>query len=72
MGQFNCPNVIKLEGVVTKCEWPVFTNNKYSNCENTCRMCKMYSIISIADRPWMIIIEFMANGSLDNFLKVYT
>ncbi|XP_028394326.1 ephrin type-B receptor 2-like [Dendronephthya gigantea] len=39
MGQFDCANVVKLVGVVTKY------------------------------RPWMIVIEFMSNGSLDNFLK---
>ena len=27
-------------------------------------------IPSFTDRPWMIVIEFMSNGSLDNFLKV--
>ncbi|XP_078374584.1 ephrin type-B receptor 1-like [Oculina patagonica] len=39
MGQFCDPNVIFLEGVVTKCT------------------------------PLMIVIEFMSNGSLDNYLK---
>jgi len=40
MGQFDHPNVIRLEGVVTR------------------------------SRPFMIITEYMENGSLDAFLRV--
>ncbi len=40
MGQFDHPNVIKLEGVVSKCN------------------------------PYMIVTEYMENGSLDVFLRV--
>ncbi|XP_061830730.1 ephrin type-A receptor 6-like isoform X1 [Nerophis lumbriciformis] len=39
MGQFNSPNIIRLEGVVTK------------------------------SRPVMIVVEYMANGALDSFLR---
>ncbi|XP_061526145.1 ephrin type-A receptor 6-like isoform X3 [Phycodurus eques] len=39
MGQFDSPNIIRLEGVVTK------------------------------SRPVMIVVEYMANGALDSFLR---
>ncbi|XP_077568598.1 ephrin type-A receptor 6-like isoform X5 [Stigmatopora nigra] len=41
MGQFDSPNIIRLEGVVTK------------------------------SRPVMIVVEYMANGALDSFLRTH-
>jgi len=71
MGQFCDPNVIFLEGVITKSKF---------NCEKIqlgdCCTCKLLldslsSILSfVTASPLMIVIEFMSNGSLDNYLKV--
>nr|UZQ18783.1 Eph receptor tyrosine kinase [Doryteuthis pealeii] len=51
MGQFDDPNVIFLEGVVTKNESPI--DSPSANL----------------DHPIMIVTEYMANGSLDTFLR---
>uniref|UniRef100_A0AAY4BQ96 Ephrin type-A receptor 6 n=1 Tax=Denticeps clupeoides TaxID=299321 RepID=A0AAY4BQ96_9TELE len=56
MGQFDNPNIIRLEGVVTKSE--VYTFTVYFNL-----------IIMNNCRPVMIVVEYMENGSLDSFLR---
>uniref|UniRef100_A0A3P8R3L0 Ephrin type-A receptor 6 n=1 Tax=Astatotilapia calliptera TaxID=8154 RepID=A0A3P8R3L0_ASTCA len=64
MGQFNNPNIIRLEGVVTKSK--LFTQLDFhflvffgggGGC------------IFAVGRPIMIVVEYMENGALDSFLR---
>lgn len=72
MGQFSHPNIIRLEGVVTKCESRIkqpFTQVILINCVyvhlslNT--ICLCFSV-----KHAMIVTEYMENGALDTYLKV--
>uniref|UniRef100_A0A8C8A0F7 receptor protein-tyrosine kinase n=1 Tax=Oryzias sinensis TaxID=183150 RepID=A0A8C8A0F7_9TELE len=73
MGQFNHPNIIRLEGVVTKsrsstCSWSFFMSMpRYflSMCQPVLRC----ALFCFSGKPVMIITEYMENGSLDTFLK---
>lgn len=74
MGQFNNPNIIRLEGVVTKsklftqldfhflhfCSWSLFFPLS----------CQIKSFSFSSGRPIMIVVEYMENGALDSFLRV--
>uniref|UniRef100_H0WZ34 receptor protein-tyrosine kinase n=1 Tax=Otolemur garnettii TaxID=30611 RepID=H0WZ34_OTOGA len=80
MGQFDHPNIIHLEGVVTKCTWltpftkaACITNLK----DNLLRGFSGPMIVTESKclppktlgKPVMIITEYMENGSLDAFLR---
>lgn len=83
MGQFNNPNIIRLEGVVTKSK--LFTQLDF------CFLfwfffgffcifavgslffplsCQIKSFSFSSGRPIMIVVEYMENGALDSFLRV--
>ncbi|XP_078245953.1 ephrin type-A receptor 6 isoform X3 [Pogona vitticeps] len=81
MGQFDHPNIIRLEGVVTKRSFP--TIGVQSLCPRILREGFLNNIpgphplsgggslpprIS-SGRPVMIVVEYMENGSLDSFLR---
>uniref|UniRef100_A0A8C2DB16 Ephrin type-A receptor 6 n=1 Tax=Cyprinus carpio TaxID=7962 RepID=A0A8C2DB16_CYPCA len=75
MGQFDNPNIIRLEGVVTKSK-KLFAFFLPSEDLNSCIIyIIIYSIIYICPvflfvgRPVMIVVEYMENGSLDSFLR---
>uniref|UniRef100_A0A673AYX9 Ephrin type-A receptor 6 n=1 Tax=Sphaeramia orbicularis TaxID=375764 RepID=A0A673AYX9_9TELE len=74
MGQFDHPNIIRLEGVVTKSKynnliltlkdplwllWGSFINRTHHIGAGSLSLC----------RPVMIVVEYMENGSLDSFLR---
>uniref|UniRef100_A0A8C9UZ63 Ephrin type-A receptor 6 n=1 Tax=Scleropages formosus TaxID=113540 RepID=A0A8C9UZ63_SCLFO len=56
MGQFDHPNIIRLEGVVTK--------SKVIICPPF-----LMAFSCFVGRPVMIVVEYMENGSLDSFLR---
>uniref|UniRef100_A0A8C5EZY9 Ephrin type-A receptor 6 n=1 Tax=Gouania willdenowi TaxID=441366 RepID=A0A8C5EZY9_GOUWI len=64
MGQFNNPNIIRLEGVVTNSKFLIqgpraiqlFVTRGGSNAP-------------LLRRPVMIVVEYMENGALDSFLR---
>uniref|UniRef100_A0A3Q2YKD9 receptor protein-tyrosine kinase n=1 Tax=Hippocampus comes TaxID=109280 RepID=A0A3Q2YKD9_HIPCM len=60
MGQFDSPNIIRLEGVVTK--------SKMLACFSVSRV-NILQYTFMACRPVMIVVEYMANGALDSFLR---
>ncbi|KAM9860983.1 ephrin type-A receptor 6-like [Aulostomus maculatus] len=71
MGQFNNPNIIRLEGVVTR-------SKLYILC--VCVYVIAFFVINIylylpgvftftSGRPVMIVVEYMENGALDSFLR---
>uniref|UniRef100_A0A667WW25 Ephrin type-A receptor 6 n=1 Tax=Myripristis murdjan TaxID=586833 RepID=A0A667WW25_9TELE len=68
MGQFNNPNIIRLEGVVTKSKLWAWVNiySLFSFPTPT-----MYYILFsfFPGRPVMIVVEYMENGALDSFLR---
>ncbi|MEQ2206315.1 Ephrin type-A receptor 3 [Xenoophorus captivus] len=76
MGQFDHPNIIRLEGVVTKCPW-VTRVEEIDSLERwwfyTASGIMGSSLLCMGScagsKPVMIITEFMENGSLDTFLK---
>ncbi|XP_074828491.1 ephrin type-A receptor 6 isoform X5 [Natator depressus] len=80
MGQFDHPNIIRLEGVVTKRSFPTIGVKSLS------RFLRAGFLSSIpaphpvsrgrslppsisSGRPVMIVVEYMENGSLDSFLR---
>ncbi|PKU43574.1 ephrin type-a receptor 6 [Limosa lapponica baueri] len=84
MGQFDHPNIIRLEGVVTKrtvihCTprkpVPMFDNlfgeEILPNIYRKPHLAQLEAITScpITCRPVMIVVEYMENGSLDSFLR---
>uniref|UniRef100_A0A669AWD5 Ephrin type-A receptor 6 n=1 Tax=Oreochromis niloticus TaxID=8128 RepID=A0A669AWD5_ORENI len=64
MGQFDHPNIIRLEGVVTKskedCE-------RVSLLEANSNRSNVHAVSPL--QPVMIVVEYMENGSLDSFLR---
>lgn len=78
MGQFCDPNVIFLEGVVTKSKLNCKLLQLDTEVCDTCLLSPLDSLSSVlfcrfsfsTASPLMIVIEFMSNGSLDNYLKV--
>ncbi|CAD7669076.1 unnamed protein product [Nyctereutes procyonoides] len=82
MGQFDHPNIIRLEGVVTKRSFPAIGVEAF--CPSFLRAGFLNSIQAPhpvpgggslppripAGRPVMIVVEYMENGSLDSFLRV--
>ncbi|XP_070367069.1 ephrin type-A receptor 2 isoform X2 [Equus asinus] len=102
MGQFSHHNIIRLEGVVSKCEawcqrWGWETLRDLTHCggwrgaahwgnrigplsvavPNPPHLCHLSTPVAIslplcpplADKPMMIITEYMENGALDKFLR---
>ncbi|KAH0499990.1 Ephrin type-A receptor 6 [Microtus ochrogaster] len=81
MGQFDHPNIIRLEGVVTKRSFPAIGMEAF--CPSFLRAGFLNSIQAPhpvtaggslppripAGRPVMIVVEYMENGSLDSFLR---
>uniref|UniRef100_A0A6I8NVX5 receptor protein-tyrosine kinase n=1 Tax=Ornithorhynchus anatinus TaxID=9258 RepID=A0A6I8NVX5_ORNAN len=81
MGQFDHPNIIRLEGVVTKRSFPSI--GVETLCPSFLRAGFLNSIpaphpVSAggslptripAGKPVMIVVEYMENGSLDSFLR---
>nr|XP_040126436.1 ephrin type-A receptor 6 isoform X3 [Ictidomys tridecemlineatus] len=81
MGQFDHPNIIRLEGVVTKRSFPAIGVEAF--CPSFLRAGFLNSIQAPhpvpgggslppripAGRPVMIVVEYMENGSLDSFLR---
>lgn len=79
MGQFNNPNIIRLEGVVTKSK--LFTQLDFRflfwGWVFFCIFavffplsCQIKSFSFSSGRPIMIVVEYMENGALDSFLRV--
>lgn len=86
MGQFNNPNIIRLEGVVTKSK--LFTQLDFhflfflgggvggGGCIFAVGSlffplsCQIKSFSFSSGRPIMIVVEYMENGALDSFLRV--
>ncbi|XP_040519972.1 ephrin type-A receptor 6 isoform X8 [Gallus gallus] len=80
MGQFDHPNIIRLEGVVTKRSFPTIGVKSLSRF---LRAGFLNSILTShpvsgggslppsisSGRPVMIVVEYMENGSLDSFLR---
>ncbi|XP_009576873.1 PREDICTED: ephrin type-A receptor 6-like, partial [Fulmarus glacialis] len=80
MGQFDHPNIIRLEGVVTKRSFPTIGVKSLSRF---LRAGFLNSILAshpvsgggslppsiFSGRPVMIVVEYMENGSLDSFLR---
>ncbi|XP_023976190.1 ephrin type-A receptor 6 isoform X2 [Physeter macrocephalus] len=81
MGQFDHPNIIRLEGVVTKRSFPAIGVETF--CPSFLRAGFLNSLQAPhpvpgggslppripAGRPVMIVVEYMENGSLDSFLR---
>uniref|UniRef100_A0A6Q2Y7Q2 Ephrin type-A receptor 7 n=1 Tax=Esox lucius TaxID=8010 RepID=A0A6Q2Y7Q2_ESOLU len=67
MGQFDHPNVVHLEGVVTRGKDCILAHT-------TKTMILLYFCVNVKEarrgrKPVMIVIEYMENGSLDAFLR---
>ncbi|XP_054938386.1 ephrin type-A receptor 2 isoform X2 [Physeter macrocephalus] len=95
MGQFSHHNIIRLEGVVSKCEarlqggvWETHVGSgggaapgasdtaSVHSCAQPSPACASPStaasltpVLTPADKPMMIITEYMENGALDKFLR---
>uniref|UniRef100_A0A674CVV1 Ephrin type-A receptor 6 n=2 Tax=Salmo trutta TaxID=8032 RepID=A0A674CVV1_SALTR len=75
MGQFDHPNIIRLEGVVTKRSrfltfHPVSFLGQWGHvCWDLTDLVVLCVVIS--GRPVMIVVEYMENGSLDSFLRTH-
>lgn len=82
MGQFNNPNIIRLEGVVTKSKlftqldfrflfwgWGFFGIFAVGSLFFLLS-CQIKSFSFSSGRPIMIVVEYMENGALDSFLRV--
>lgn len=71
MGQFNNPNIIRLDGVVTKSKFHM-SNSSFFECSHfslfPSQIMSFYPFSS--GRPVMIVVEYMENGALDSFLRV--
>lgn len=76
MGQFNNPNIIRLEGVVTKSKLSIrrtvsLTSVMFHLILYLSELItQIMSSISASGRPIMIVVEYMENGALDSFLRV--
>ncbi|XP_028824455.1 ephrin type-A receptor 7-like isoform X5 [Denticeps clupeoides] len=64
MGQFDHPNVVHLEGVVTRGEFPGVRTARFTSPSSITQTSSLFS-----GKPVMIVIEYMENGSLDAFLR---
>lgn len=69
MGQFSHPNIIHLEGVITKCE------SVFSKADISVNFLYLFPPLNIyffifSVKHAMIVTEYMENGALDTHLKV--
>ncbi|XP_036034376.1 ephrin type-A receptor 2 isoform X1 [Onychomys torridus] len=85
MGQFSHHNIIRLEGVVSKCEspgggqgWPLVVRGKGWIWDHLTLAVSVPTLLTVlthhlcpcsTDKPMMIITEYMENGALDKFLR---
>lgn len=80
MGQFDHPNIIRLEGVVTKRSFPTIGVKSLSRFLRAGFLNSILAPHPVAGggslppsissgRPVMIVVEYMENGSLDSFLR---
>ncbi|XP_025894345.1 ephrin type-A receptor 6 isoform X3 [Nothoprocta perdicaria] len=80
MGQFDHPNIIRLEGVVTKRSFPTIGVKSLSRFLRAGFLNSILTSHPVAGggslppsissgRPVMIVVEYMENGSLDSFLR---
>ncbi|XP_071420271.1 ephrin type-A receptor 6 isoform X2 [Pithys albifrons albifrons] len=80
MGQFDHPNIIRLEGVVTKRSFPTIGVKSLSRFLRAGFFNSILASHPVAGagslppsissgRPVMIVVEYMENGSLDSFLR---
>ncbi|XP_065594141.1 ephrin type-A receptor 2 isoform X2 [Cyrtonyx montezumae] len=80
MGQFCHNNIIRLEGVISKCECPKATISipkSLLDPPESIIFTGMELVFGIfqhvlslsADKPFMIVTEYMENGALDKFLR---
>ncbi|XP_063006272.1 ephrin type-A receptor 6 isoform X4 [Melospiza melodia melodia] len=80
MGQFDHPNIIRLEGVVTKRSFPTIGVKSLSRFLRAGFLNSILASHPVAGggslppsissgRPVMIVVEYMENGSLDSFLR---
>uniref|UniRef100_A0A3Q3XCG7 receptor protein-tyrosine kinase n=1 Tax=Mola mola TaxID=94237 RepID=A0A3Q3XCG7_MOLML len=67
MGQFDNPNIIRLEGVVTKSKLLKTKAYLFTLFSFLCSSLKC--VPSSSGRPVMIVVEYMENGALDSFLR---
>uniref|UniRef100_A0A8C9SMD9 Ephrin type-A receptor 6 n=1 Tax=Scleropages formosus TaxID=113540 RepID=A0A8C9SMD9_SCLFO len=65
MGQFDHPNIIRLEGVVTKSKRRL---KVHFSCGSSSILIDFATGL-FPGRPVMIVVEYMENGSLDSFLR---
>ncbi|CAF92321.1 unnamed protein product, partial [Tetraodon nigroviridis] len=73
MGQFDHPNIIRLEGVVTKTSC-CFPQSDGQICASIWLTAEQNPFLKpnhpiFSGRPVMIVVEYMENGSLDSFLR---
>ncbi|XP_077568600.1 ephrin type-A receptor 6-like isoform X7 [Stigmatopora nigra] len=69
MGQFDSPNIIRLEGVVTKSKLLLQCRVHLFFLHQIFLLTSMFTVSS--GRPVMIVVEYMANGALDSFLRTH-
>uniref|UniRef100_H2ZUW3 receptor protein-tyrosine kinase n=1 Tax=Latimeria chalumnae TaxID=7897 RepID=H2ZUW3_LATCH len=82
MGQFDHPNIVRLEGVVTKSfSYPALakealcparlsvTLESFILLKHPVITLSKFPQLVFAGRPVMIVVEYMENGSLDSFLR---
>lgn len=69
MGQFDNPNIIRLQGVVTKSKLQNKIILLLESCFLVLRSNRAVFTLS-SGRPVMIVVEYMENGALDSFLRV--
>lgn len=73
MGQFGHPNIIRLEGVVSKCK-PLWREREGApgvpGWWIVARLHKAALPSLCLAKPFMILTEYMENGALDRFLRV--
>uniref|UniRef100_A0A8C7EYZ5 Ephrin type-A receptor 6 n=1 Tax=Oncorhynchus kisutch TaxID=8019 RepID=A0A8C7EYZ5_ONCKI len=71
MGQFDHPNIIRLEGVVTKIR--AHRTPRWGQWSHVCWDLTDLVVLCavISGRPVMIVVEYMENGSLDSFLRTH-
>uniref|UniRef100_A0A8C7C4T1 Ephrin type-A receptor 6 n=1 Tax=Oncorhynchus kisutch TaxID=8019 RepID=A0A8C7C4T1_ONCKI len=78
MGQFDHPNIIRLEGVVTKSKedhgnFRAHRTPRWGQWSHVCWDLTDLVVLCavISGRPVMIVVEYMENGSLDSFLRTH-
>ncbi len=70
MGQFDNPNIIRLEGVVTRSKLHMCIGSRHLFAQVSLIVAQIMSFTFCSGRPVMIVVEYMENGALDSFLRV--